>query len=317
MPEVSIGIDVCKDFLDVAVTPGGASFRAKNSPIGVARLVKKLAGFSPDVVVFEATGGYEQRLLAAGQSVGLPMALVQPRRVKSFANAVGRRAKTDALDAETLAQFGLKVQPKLTPVRSAAQREMAGLVDRRTTLLKLKTAENNRLKQCRFELVARDIQDSISSIEQRLARLDEEIDKRIAADSVMAAQTKRLRSVPGVGRVLAMVLAAYLPELGRLSGKQIASLVGIAPYNRDSGYKTGLRRIAEGRSKVRTVLYMGALVGTKRNVVIEAFYERLLTRGKPKKVALIACMRKLLVILNAMERDGTDWAPKVVSDPSA
>jgi len=304
--KVYIGIDVAKDWLDVAQRPGGEAWRVSSDETGIATLVKRLKGLGPALVLLEATGGLEIPAVAALAAAGLPAVVVNPRQVREFARATGRLAKTDAIDAQVLAQFGEALQPEVRPLPDTATQELASLVARRRQLIEMLTAEKNRLRMA-TKKVRRNIEAHIRWLERELLDLDDGLGEVIRSSPVWREQDNLLRSVPGVGPVLSSVLLADLPELGKLSRKEIAALVGVAPLNRDSGQFRGRRQVWGGRSQVRATLYMAALVASRYNPVIRAFYQRLQAAGKPKKVALTACMRKLLIVLNAMARHQTPW----------
>lgn len=304
--EVYVGIDVAKDWLDVAQRPGGEVWRVSSDESGVATLIKRLKGVRPTLVVLEATGGLQIPAVAALAAAGLRTVVVNPRQVRQFAGATGRLAKTDAIDAQVLAQFGEAVRPEVRPLPDAATQELSALVARRRQLIEMLTAEKNRLRLA-TKKVRPNIEAHIRWLEGELLDLEGGLGDIIRSSPVWREQDNLLRSVPGVGPVLSSVLLAHLPELGRLNRKEIAALAGVAPLNRDSGLFRGRRQVWGGRSHVRTALYMAALVATRYNPVIKSFYQRLLSGGKPKKVALTACMRKLLTILNAMTRAQTSW----------
>ena len=312
--EVYVGIDVAKDWLDVAQRPGGEAWRVSSDETGIATLVKRLKGLGPALVLLEATGGLEIPAVAALAAAGLPAVVVNPRQVREFARATGRLAKTDAIDAQVLAQFGEAVQPEVRPLPDTATRELAGLVARRRQLIEMLTAEKNRLRLT-TKKVRPNIEAHIRWLERELLDLEDGLGDVIRSSPVWTERDNLLRSVPGVGPVLSSVLLADLPELGRLNRKEIAALAGVAPLNRDSGQFRGRRTVWGGRSQVRATLYMAALVAARFNPVIRAFYQRLQAAGKPKKVALTACMRKLLTMLNAMARDQTSW--QIVPSPLA
>lgn len=305
--KVYVGVDVAKDWLDVAQRPEGAVWRVGNDERGVATLVERLVQLRPTLVVLEATGGIEMPLVGALMAAQLPTVVVNPRQVREFARATGRLAKTDAIDAQVLAQFGEAVKPELRPFPDAATQELSALLMRRRQLVEMLTAEKNRLRTA-APSVRPDIQDHIRWLERRLSDLDGQLAQAIRSSPSWRERDNLLKSTPGVGPVLSVTLLAELPELGTLDRKEIAALVGVAPLNRDSGHFRGRRTVWGGRSKVRAALYMAALVAARRNPVIRAFYERLVAAGKPKKVALTACMRKLLTILNAMIRHQTPWS---------
>ena len=302
-----VGVDVAKDWLDVAQRPEGAPWRVSNDERGIAALVERLVQLRPALVVLEATGGMEMPVVGALVIVQLPTAVVNPRQVREFARATGRLAKTDAIDAQVLAQFGEAVRPELRPFPDAATQELSALLARRRQLVGMLTAEKNRLRTA-AKAVRADVQEHIRWLERRLSDLDGQLAQSIRSSPSWRELDNLLKSTPGVGPVLSVTLLAELPELGTLGRKEIAALVGVAPLNWDSGHLRGKRRVWGGRSRVRAALYMAALVAARRNPVLRAFYERLVEAGKPKKVALTACMHKLLTILNAMIRHRTPWS---------
>jgi transposase len=302
-----VGIDVAKAHLDVAVRSGAATrWRVTYDDAGLTALVARLQALAPTLVVLEATGGYETRVATALALAALPIAIVNPRQVRDFAKATGQLAKTDTLDADVLALFAERIRPEPRPLPEAAQSELAALVTRRAQLVEMLTAERNRFTIARPPL-RRSLREHIRWLERRLADLDTDIAARIQQSPVWRAEDERLQSVPGVGPRTSSQMLALLPELGRLSRHAIAKLVGVAPLNDDSGTQRGRRRIWGGRTPVRQVLYMATLVATRHNPVIRDCYQRLRTAGKVPKVALVACMRKLLVILNAMLKHRTPW----------
>jgi len=301
-----IGIDVAKATLDVAALPDGQTWTVTNDEAGVAELVPQLLALHPACLVLEATGGFERTTVAALAKVGLPVVVVNPRHVRDFAKALGRLAKTDALDAAILAEFAQRVRPTPRPLPDATVEFLDSLLTRRRQLIEMLTAEKNRLGFARAP-VKRDITQHIRWLEKRLGEVDGELQAALEASPLYHAKATLLRSVPGVGRVTALTLLAELPELGRLSRREIAALVGVAPLNRDSGTMRGKRLVWGGRAPVRAALYMAALVGIRWNPVLRVFYERLRAAGKPFKVAATACMRKLLTILNAMVRHDRAW----------
>ena len=303
-----VGIDVAKDHLDLAVRPDQEQWQEPASEEGRQRIVVRLTALQPTLIVLEATGGLERPLAIALAAVGLPVAVVNPRQVRDFAKATGRLAKTDRLDAQVLAHFADALRPEPRPLPDEQTRILAELLARRGQLLEMHTAERHRLATV-SGAVQEQIRRHLSWLEAELATLDDDLDRQLRVSEERAAQAARLRGVPGVGRVLSLTLLADLPELGTLDRQQIAGLVGVAPLNRDSGKRRGPRVIWGGRARVRAVLYMATLVATRFNPVIRAFYQRLSEAGKPKKVALVACMRKLLTILNAMTRNQTYWQP--------
>jgi transposase len=309
--ETSVGIDVAKATLDVWVEPEGPGWTVANDAAGIAELTERLRARPVTRVVLEATGGYEYAAVAALGLAGHPVAVVNPRRVRDFARATGRLAKTDRIDARVLARFGAAVRPEPRPLPSAEVQELDATATRRRQLLEMLQAERNRQRTARGKL-ARQIQQHVTWLERQLAALDDDLRHLIEASPVWRAKEDLLRSVPGVGPTTALTLLAELPELGALSGRQIAALVGVAPFARDSGTLRGKRAIWGGRAPVRTVLYMAAVSASRHNPRLRAVYQRLLAAGKPKKLALIACLRKLVVILNAMVAHGTPWDPDLV-----
>lgn len=309
---VWIGIDVAKAWVDVAIRPCGESWRVGNDAAGIAALVQRIQALTPQVVVLEATGGYELAVAGALAAAGLPVAVVNPRQVRAFAKATGRLAKTDALDAHVLAHFGAAVQPEPRPVPDAQAHALTALLARRRQVVAMLTAEKNRLGSTAHPVRDR-IQAHIVWLEQELRELDQELRRTLQARPRWREHDQLLRSVPGIGPTLAVTLLADLPELGTLDRKQIAALVGVAPLNQDSGIRRGRRRIWGGRARVRAVLYMGTLTATRYNPVIRTFYTRLLAAGKPKKLALTACMHKLLLVLNAVLKQRQAWRPPALA----
>ena len=305
---VFVGIDVAKAALDVAVSPTAERWTLAYTEREVAGLVPRLTALDPALVVLEATGGLEGPLAGALAAAGLPVVVVNPRQVRDFAKATGRLAKTDALDAAVLAHFAAVVRPTPRPLPDAATQSLAALVTRRRQLVEMLTAERNRLGSAPRVLRA-EIQAHITWLKRRLGRLDADLHQAIRTSPAWRVQDDLLQSVPGVGPVLAVTLLASLPELGTLNRKAIAALVGVAPLNRDSGTRQGRRMVWGGRAAVRAVLYMGTLVAVRHNPVLRAFYQRLRAVGKLPKVALTACMRKLLTILNAMLKHQQPWTP--------
>jgi len=303
---VCIGVDVSKEHLDWVFGAQGGVKRVSNTPAGVRRLVKQLAEIEAATVVVESTGGYERALVDALAAAGMPVALVNPWRVRRFGEGLGVLAKTDPLDARVLALFGERAQPAKRPLPGPRQRELADLVRRRRQLITIIVAEKSRLETA-SKTIRRDIESVVKMLERRVSKLDQKIDAAIAADPERTDTFERLQTVPSVGPGVARALVIDLPELGSLGRRQIASLVGVAPFARDSGKKSGYRRIRAGRAAPRTALYLAAMNGARFNPVLKAMYERMIEAGKPPKVALIALARKLLTILNAMVRDGRDW----------
>jgi transposase len=303
-----VGIDVAKARLDVAVRPSSDQWAVPNDETGISQLVTRLQELAPSLVVLEATGGLEIPLAAALASAGLPLAVVNPRQVRDFAKAVGQLAKTDALDAQLLARFADAIRPTPRPLPEAQAQALSALLARRRQVISMLVAEQQRLGTA-LPTVRPRVEAHIAWLRQDLADLDAELQRTIRNSPIWRERERLLRTVPGVGPVLSMTLVADLPELGQLSRKQIAALVGLAPLNCESGIFRGRRIIWGGRGRVRAALYMSTLVAVKHNPVLRAFYERLLTAGKPKKVALTACMHKLVLILNALLRQGVGWQP--------
>ena len=297
-----VGIDVSKDRLDVAVLGERQKKRVNNTQIGIAELVDWIQEWQPELIVVEATGGYQRTVVEALFQVGLPVAVVNPARVRQFARACGLLAKTDKLDAQILAVFGQRVQPRRYEGKSQAEKELCALLVRRKQLEEMLKAEQNRLRTIAPSLCG-SVERMITVLKEEKKRVDEQIRELMNEQKAWQAPSEILRSAPGVGPVTTATLLAELPELGKMDRKKIAALVGVAPMNYDSGRKRGYRKTKGGRGEVRSVLYMATLVATRRNPVIRTQYHHLLKRGKEKKVALTACMRKFLTILNAMQRD--------------
>lgn len=310
MERIFVGIDVAKQHLDIHVRPTDERFRLLRDEAGLGNLVERLRCLGPVLVVLEATGGYEVPVAAALGSAGLPVAVVNPRQIRDFARATGQLAKTDTLDALIIALFAEAVQPEARPLPTAQAQALGELVARRRQLTDMLGAENNRQQQAHDPRLQRRIATHIRWLTKALAELEADLDDTIRSSPLWRAQDNLLQSVPGVGGVTAFTLIADLPELGHLDRRKIAALVGIAPLNRDSGAWRGRRMIAGGRPTVRCVLYMAALTAIRFNPVIAHFYQRLTAAGRPKKVALIAAMRKLLTMLNAILRDQRPWQPE-------
>jgi transposase len=308
--QVFVGIDVSKAQLDVALRPEGR-FSAPNDEAGCAQILERLRTVSPTRVVVEATGGLEIPLTGVLAAAGVPIVVVNPRQVRDFAKATGRLAKTDTLDAQTLAHFAEVIRPELRPVPDGQTQALAAILARRRQLVEMLTAEKNRLSSA-SKPVRKSLRTHIAWLERELSQTDSGLAQAIRESPVWQEKEELLRSTSGVGPVVTTTLLANLPELGTLSGKQIAALVGVAPLNRDSGTLRGKRTVWGGRAQIRATLYMAALVAARVNPVIRAFYQRLCAAGKAKKVALIACMRKLLIILNAMLKHRTPWCAEEV-----
>jgi transposase len=308
---VFVGIDVSQARLDIAVRPG-ASFSITHGEPAIATLVEQLRALSPTLIVLEATGGMEILLTSALANAGLPVVVVNPRQVRDFAKASGHLAKTDALDAQVLAQFAEVMRPQPRPLPDAETRALAARLTRRRQLVEMLTAEKNRLLSAASPIRKR-LRTHITWLERELQLINTHLAEAIRQSPVWREKDELLQSVLGVGPVVTSTLLASLPELGMLTNKQIAALVGVAPLNRDSGTLRGRRTVWGGRAQVRAVLYMSAIVAARFNPVIRAFYQRLCRAGKAKKVALTACMRKLLVILNTMIKHRTPWHQEEVS----
>jgi transposase len=303
---IFVGIDVSKARLDVAVGETGATWTVRNDVNGIAQLVKQLQEMDPELVVIESTGGLERPALVELERAGVPIALLNPRRVREFAKAIGLAAKTDKLDARLLARFARDVKPTPRALPSEAEQQLSALLARRKQLLDMLTTEQNRLETTPLSLKEL-ILEHISWLQQHIHSIEKDIDDFNRQDPQRKHKQDLMQTVKGVGPITASTLSADLPELGQLNKKQIAALVGVAPFNNDSGNWRGRRRIKGGRPSVRQVLYMASVAAARFNPCIRSFYLSLLERGKQKKVALVACMRKLIVILNAMIRDLKPW----------
>jgi transposase len=306
MTDVFVGIDVSKDRLDVAARPGGESWQVANTELGIATLVKRLAKLQPTLVVLEATGRLESAAVSALAVAEVPLAIVNPRQVRDFARSTGKLAKTDKLDAQMLARFADAVRPERRPLPDETQQRLEALLVRRRQLLGMVTAERNRRRRAPA-MTRGELDEHLAWLQLRVEAIEDELNKTIRSSPLWREKVALLRSVPGVGPMLAATIVAQLPELGVLTHKEISALVGVAPLNRDSGNWRGKRTIWGGRPQVRAALYMSALVATQFNPLIRPFYLRLLATGKPKKLALTACMRKLLIILNAIAHRGMPW----------
>jgi transposase len=305
-----VGVDVSKATLDVAILPIGEHFVVPNDEAGIDELLGKLlAEVSDALVVLEASGGFERPLAAAlaASSAGIALFVVNPRQARDFAKATGRLAKTDRLDAFVLAHFAEAIRPTPRAIPDAEAREFQEILARRRQIIRMMSAEKNRLGASTSKAVRGRIEAHIRWLEKELSRTDGDLDETIENSPTLKENEALLRSVPGVGPVLCRTLLAELPELGSLSARELSALVGVAPLNRDSGTLRGRRTVWGGRARVREALYMGALIASRFNPAIKEFYERLVSGGKPKKVALVACMRKLLVVLNAVMRERTPW----------
>jgi transposase len=309
-----VGIDVAKAWLDIAVRPSGAQWRVANTEADLPALVEQLRALEPTVIVLEATGGYERLVVSQLGAEQAPVVVVNPRQVRAFAKATGRLAKTDQLDAQVLAHFAEAVRPEPRPLTDEATQRLAALLERRSQLVTMLTAEKNRRQQA-LKSVRPLIEAHIAWLEHTLEQLNQDLEQALRASPLWRERDELLRSVPGVGPILSLTLLADLPELGTLAHKQLAALVGVAPLNRDSGFARGKRVIWGGRARVRSALYMSALSAVRYNPVLRAFWTRLRERerGKPKTVALVACMHKLLTLLNAMLKQQTPWHPALAA----
>lgn len=312
--EIHVGIDVSKRTLDVCILPEngdpweeGESFVVPNDQEGMDEILSRLNDKNTKLVVMEATGRYERLAATSIAASSVPVAIVNPRQARDFAKAMGRLAKTDKIDAFVLARFARAVEPKASVIPDEEAVALQAILARRRQLIEMLVSENNRLKMASTKALAKRIRAHIEWLGKEIERTDSDLDHAIEGNAAFKANEALLRSVPGVGRVLSRTLLAELPELGTITHKRLCALVGVAPFNRDSGQGRGKREVWGGRAPVRAALYMGTLVATRHNPVIKDFYERLLAAGKPKKVALVACMRKLLSILNALMRDRTTW----------
>lgn len=301
-----IGIDVSQETLDVYIRPLGKAMQISNSQIEIAKLVKFFQGYLIERVVVEATGKLESELVLQLQESQFPVSLINPRQGRDFAKATGHLAKTDAIDAKTLAHYGEAMKPMLLASSSPESRQLRELMSRRRQLIEMQTAEKNRRSRARGKALE-DIEAHLDYLNQRLEQLNRDIEQLTQSCSEWTEKVELLKTMPGIGPAISTTLVSDLPELGQLSAKKIARLVGVAPLNFDSGKYKGQRKIQGGRAAIRAILYMGAVVAMRHNPAIKVFYERLVKKGKPKKLALTACMRKLLVMLNAMVRDNRPW----------
>jgi transposase len=307
MDRVIVGIDVSKDRLDIAVRPGGEAFVVQRNAAGLERLIARLQELSPHLVALEATGGFETIAAAALAGAQLPVVVVNPAQVRAFARALGKRAKTDPIDAAVIAHFAEATKPEPRPLPDETTQLLADLIARRRQIVEMMAAEGQRDRRLTNKRLKKSIARLRKVMEAELAALDQEINDQVRGSPVWAEKEDLLASVPGIGPVIARTLIAELPELGTLDRKQIAALAGLAPFTRQSGRWRGKSFISSGRTAVRTALFMGAMVARRHNPVLRAFFERLVAAGKPRMPALIAVARKLLTILNAIIRDGRSW----------
>jgi transposase len=309
MDAIYVGIDVSQARLDVHVLPGGEAFAVARDGKGLEELIERLRAFSPQLIAVEATGGFETIVAAAVAGAGLPLVVVNPAQIRHFAQALGKRAKTDPIDAAVIAHFVEAVKPELRALPDEAQRLLAELVGRRRQIIEMMVAERQREKRAANIRVRKSILRHIRVLEKELPEIDEDIGTLVRGSTVWREKEDLLVSFPGIGNTLARTLLAELPELGALTRRQIASLVGVAPFTRQSGHWKGKSMIGGGRAAARTALYLAALVASRHNPILKTFYARLLAAGKPKMVALIAVARKILTTLNAMLRDKRKWQP--------
>lgn len=312
MDKLFVGIDLSKVHLDVASHPQTQQWKLANDDEGIATLIQELQELKPSLVVLEATGGLERPVAKALVKAGFQVAVVNPRHVRHFAKAKGLLAKTDTLDAIVLAQYGELMKPEVRPLPDEQTQQLKDLLVRRRQLVEMLRAEKNRMRWAQQTIAVR-IQINIDWLKKLLSNIDEEMEPLQKNNHIWCKKTELLQSVPGVGPVLSTTMLGDLPELGSLSHKQISALVGVAPFNQDSGRWKGKRVVWGGRKQVRSILYMSTISAIKCNVVIRQFYQRLIAAGKPFKVAMVACMRKLLTILNAMMKHQTCWQPKPCS----
>jgi transposase len=307
MDAIVVGIDVAKDRLDVAIRPAGEPFKVARDSQGLRDLIARLEPLAPALIALEATGGYETVVAASLAAAGLPVVVVNPAQVRAFAQALGKRAKTDPLDAGVIAHFAEATKPAVRALPDAQTQCLADLVARRSQIIAMMVAERQRLKRLTERRIRRSIERLLGALQKELSELDSEIDDAVRGSPAWREKENLLASVPGVGKVIARTLIAELPELGTLDRRQIAALAGLAPWTRQSGQWKGKSFIGGGRARVREALFMGAMVAAQHNPVLKAFRDRLVAAGKPKMVALIATTRKLLTVLNAIVRDGKTW----------
>ena len=312
--EAYVGIDVGKSWLDIAVWGQEGSWRVANEEEGVGEIISRVAGLNAQLIVVEATGGYEQLVVQAMLLKSLPVAVVNPTRVRALAKATGKLAKTDPIDARLIAEYAFKIRPEVLAAKEAQELRLNALVTRREQLVEMRAAEQNRLGTVHNSLRV-DIREHIEWLNVRIDELEAQIHELVDSLEEWREQAKRLDTIPGVGLITAVTVLADMPELGQLDRQKIAALAGLAPFNRDSGRKRGQRRIFGGRKGIRRVLYMACLSATKCNPIIRSLFQRLTKKGKVFKVAITACMHKLLTIMNAMARDQVNWcAPHPIPD---
>jgi transposase len=307
MDEIYVGIDVSKDRLDVAVRPGGEAFVVERNAAGLDRLIARMQELTPSIVALEATGGFETVAAAALAGAELPVVIVNPAQIRAFAKALGQHAKTDPVDAAVIAHFAEATKPEIRPLPDQATRLLNDLITRRRQIIEMIVAERQREKRVAVPRLRKSIVRLVTALEKELASLDDDIDDAVRGSPAWREKEDLLASVPGIGPTIARTLIAGLPELGQFGRKQIAALVGLAPFTRQSGKWRGRSFITGGRTAIRSALFMGAMVAKRHNPVLKAFFDRLVAAGKPKMVALIAVARKLLTILNAIIRDNRPW----------
>jgi len=306
-----VGIDVAKETFDLCILPEGTIQHRENNPQGIHQTVETLLALNPTLIVMEATGGYEILLAAELQAANLPVAIVNPRRVRDFARARGRMAKTDQIDARIIAEFAATLRPSAQGVLDSQSRNMKALVARRWQLIEIRVAEANRMEHASEKAISQSLQRVLKTLDREIQKIEKQIRDQLAQMPELQSKAQILQSTPGIAETTATMLVTEVPELGRLNRRQIAMLMGVAPINRDSGTFRGKRMTGGGRKEVRTRLFMPTLVAIQHNPVIRVFYERLLKAGKTKMVAIIACMRKLLVILNSLVAKNQSWNPKI------
>lgn len=309
--EITVGVDTGSRILDIHLWEIDHFFQVENNAKGIAQAIRKLTGYRIKRIVIEATGRLEHDFVLACDQAGLPFSIANPVHVRRFAQAIGQLAKTDKIDARIIAHYGEALQPKCTKLKPKLVRQIGDWVARRTQLISMQTAEKNRLEPMPAALSA-SIKRHLRFLQKEIEKCEEKLHTLMSSEPDFKANQDILMSVPGVGKVVVTTLFSYLPELGSLTNKQAAALIGVAPMNRESGLYQGQRRIAKGRHQVRTAMYMAMMSAMQCNPVFKAVYQRLVAAGKPKKVAIIACVRKMIVILNAMVRDGTKWNPNFV-----
>lgn len=308
--EINVGVDVGKSQLDIYIRPLGIYFSVSNDEVGIKHAIKQLKVHKPTRIVIEATGRLERDFVMACAEAGIPFIVSHPVKIKRFAGAIGRKVKTDKCDAELIAHYGEAIKPNLSTLKPEQMRLISDLLSRRRQLLEMQTMEKNRL-QIMPKSVHSMIKPILTTLKKQLEKVDEKLQKLIEDNEEYKTKNELIQSMPGIGNVVAFNLLSDMPELGTISNKEAASLVGVAPFNRESGSYTGKRMIRGGRSQIRTVMYMAMMSAIQCNPKFKTIYQSLVAKGKPKKVALIACIRKMIVILNSMVRDGVMWDPEM------